>query len=71
VAHGLLIEVKTTAKLLNVPERMVYRMADQKLAPGPVRSGALVRWRLTEIIEWVDSGCPSRWQWPRLRKDRR
>jgi predicted DNA-binding transcriptional regulator AlpA len=68
---GLLIDVKTTAKLLNVSDRMVYRLADQKAAPRPVKLGALVRWRLAEIIEWVDSGCPSRWQWPRPGKDRR
>jgi predicted DNA-binding transcriptional regulator AlpA len=68
---GLLIDVKTTAKLLNVSDRMVYRLADQKAAPRPIKLGALVRWRLAEIIEWVDSGCPSRWQWPRPGKDRR
>ncbi len=62
---GLLIDVKTTAKLLNVSERMVYRLADQKAAPCPVRLGTLVRWRLAEIIEWIDSGCPSKWKWPR------
>ena len=68
---GLLIDVKTTAKLLNVSERMVYRLADQKAAPTPIKLGALVRWRLAEIIEWIDSGCPSRWQWPRPKSSRR
>lgn len=68
---GLLIDVKTTAKLLNVSERMVYRLADQQAAPRPVKLGSLVRWRLAEIIEWVDAGCPSKWQWPRPGKDRR
>lgn len=68
---GLLIDVKTTAKLLNVSERMVYRLADQKAAPSPVKLGSLVRWRLTEIIEWIDSGCPSHWQWPRPKSSRR
>lgn len=68
---GLLIDVKTTAKLLNVSERMVYRLADQQAAPRPVKLGSLVRWRLAEIIEWVDSGCPSKWQWPRHGKERR
>lgn len=68
---GLLIDVKTTAKLLSVSERMVYRLADQKAAPSPIKLGSLVRWRLTEIIEWIDSGCPSRWQWPRPKSGRR
>ena len=68
---GLLIDVKTTAKLLNVSERMVYRLADQNAAPKPVKLGALVRWRLTEIIEWIDSGCPSKWKRPLPRRDHR
>ena len=58
----LLIDVKTTAKLLNVSERTVYRLVDQQAAPAPVRLGTLLRWRLTELIEWIDNGCPSRRQ---------
>ncbi len=68
---GLLIDVKTMAKLLNVSERMVYRLADQNAAPKPIKLGALVRWRLTEVIEWIDSGCPSKWQWPRHHQKQR
>jgi predicted DNA-binding transcriptional regulator AlpA len=68
---GLLIDVKTTAELLNVSERMVYRLADQKAAPTPIRLGALVRWRLAEIIEWIDDGCPSKWKWPKSRGGKR
>lgn len=68
---GLLLDVKTTAKLLNVSERMVYRLADQKAAPSPIRLGSLVRWRLAEIIEWIDNGCPSRWQWPQSKSGQR
>ncbi len=68
---GLLIDVKTTANLLSVSERMVYRLADQKAAPTPIRLGALVRWRLAEIIEWIDDGCPTKWKWPRSRGEKR
>lgn len=68
---GLLIDVKTTAKLLNVSERMVYRLADQRAAPTPIRLGTLVRWRLAEIIEWIDSGCPSKWKWPQSKVGKR
>lgn len=68
---GLLIDVKTMAKLLNVSAHMIYRLADRQAAPRPVRLGSLVRWRLVEVIEWVDSGCPSKWQWPRHGKGQR
>jgi predicted DNA-binding transcriptional regulator AlpA len=68
---GLLIDVKTTAKLLNVSERMVYRLADQRAAPTPIKLGALVRWRLAEIIQWIDDGCPSKWKQPQPKTGRR
>jgi predicted DNA-binding transcriptional regulator AlpA len=60
---SILIDVKTTARLLNVSPRMVYRLNDVQAIPEPVRLGTLVRWRLAEIIEWVDAGCPPRRLW--------
>jgi len=56
---GILLDVKTVAKLLNVSDRTVYRLSDLTAIPAPIKIGTLVRWRLTEILEWVDNGCPS------------
>lgn len=60
---GLLIDVKTAASLLNVSPRTLFRLNDLQAIPEPVRFGRLVRWQLTEILEWLDAGCPSRKHW--------
>jgi predicted DNA-binding transcriptional regulator AlpA len=60
---GLLMDTKTTARLLNVSPRMVYRLDQVQAMPAPVRLGTLVRFRVAEIIEWVDSDCPPRKYW--------
>lgn len=59
---GLLIDVQMMAKLLSVSPRTVARLQDTKAIPQAVKLGTLVRWKLIEVIEWLDSGCPSSWQ---------
>jgi predicted DNA-binding transcriptional regulator AlpA len=61
---GLLIDVHMVAKLLSVSARTVARLQELKAIPHSVKLGTLVRWKLIEIIEWLDCGCPSRWQMP-------
>jgi predicted DNA-binding transcriptional regulator AlpA len=68
---GILVDVKTAAKLLCVSAPTLYRLRDLKAMPQPVRLGSSVRWLLTELIEWVDEGCPSKWQRPASRTRRR
>jgi excisionase family DNA binding protein len=61
---GILIDTSTTAKLLNVSHRTLDRLADEKAIPQPVRiSGRLVRWRLAELLEWIEEGCPHPTHW--------
>lgn len=61
---GLLIDTMVTAKLLNVSAKTVYRMDQVQAIPPPVRLGEnIVRWRLAEILAWIDAGCPRRRNW--------
>lgn len=61
---GLMIGGKTTAKLLNVSVATLYRLQAEEAIPQPVRIGkGTVRWRLAEIIAWIDQGCPPRRDW--------
>jgi len=63
-ATGVLIDTKVTAKLLNVSARTLYRLDQVQAVPEPVRiAGKLTRWRLAEILEWIDSNCPPRQAW--------
>ena len=51
-------DVKTVAEKLDCSSRHVYRLADAGLMPKSKRLGALVRWDLEEIDEWISAGCP-------------
>lgn len=53
-----LIDVKAVADLLSCSTRHVYRLTDAGKMPAPVRLGVLVRWRTTELSEWLAAGCP-------------
>jgi excisionase family DNA binding protein len=57
--EAALIDVRAVAALLDCSSRHVYRLSDAGRMPGPVRIGALVRWRRAEIEEWIAGGCPS------------
>ena len=54
-----LLSVEQVAELLNCSRRHIYRLADSGRLPRPVRLGALIRWRRTELTEWLDAGCPA------------
>lgn len=60
---GLLIDAKVTADLLNISSRTLYRLEDLQAIPQPVRLGKLIRWRLAELLAWIDAGCPQRRAW--------
>jgi excisionase family DNA binding protein len=56
-AVASLLDVTAVAAVAGCSPRHIYRMADAGLMPAPVRLGALVRWRRTDLDEWVASGC--------------
>lgn len=61
---GLLIDTKTMAKLLSVSTRTIMRLDDENAIPQPVRiGGKFIRWRLAELLAWMDGGCPLRRNW--------
>jgi len=69
---GLLIDTNTTAKLLGISSRHFLRLHDKKEVPEAVRLGGSIRWRLTEILEWLDADCPTQKIWKSMnRKGRR
>jgi predicted DNA-binding transcriptional regulator AlpA len=62
-------EAKSEAdeQLLNKPQltemglgsgRHIARMSDARLMPAPVKLGRLVRWRKSDIDQWIKDGCP-------------
>lgn len=61
VAEMVQTELLTTAevaKLVNAGERSVWRWSRSGAMPAPVRIGASVRYRRSEILAWLAEGCP-------------
>lgn len=58
-AHEVeLVNARELAKLLSISERTLYRLKSTGELPSPVVLGGSVRWRLTEIRQWIAKGCP-------------
>ena len=61
---GLLIDKKVMSELLNVSSRTLSRLDELQAIPEPIRlRGSMIRWRLAELIAWMDAGCPLRRNW--------
>ena len=53
-----LINAEELAQMLDVSERTLWRLLSGGKVPQPVRIGRNTRWRLTEVAEWIEKGCP-------------
>ena len=54
-----LLDVNAVSKLCSCSTRTIRRLADAGSMPRPVKLGALVRWRRTDIQDWLQAGCPN------------
>lgn len=54
----LLISARELATMLGISVRTVWRKVSGGELMEPVRIGRCTRWRLQEINEWIDAGCP-------------
>lgn len=53
-----LLSVRDVAALLGgCSTRHVYRLSDSGAMPRPLKLGSLLRWRRTEVMNWIDGGC--------------
>ena len=58
----LLLTATEVAQLVGLSDKQIHRLNDRGDIPRPVRVGGSVRWRTSELEDWVDSGCPHRQQ---------
>ena len=56
--HPVLLTAKDVGRLLSCSRRTVYRLADARRIPPPVKLGALSRWPRQVIEQWIAEGCP-------------
>src|SRR5262245_55301472 len=59
----LLVGADQAASLLGVSATFYRLRAAGKIGPSEVRLGGSVRWRLSELQEWVAAGCPGSKEW--------
>ena len=52
-------DVDAIAELLGCSSRHVRRMSDSGAMPRPLHLGRLVRWRRTDVDQWLTAGCPN------------
>lgn len=57
-----LLKVQDVAKLTGLSVRSIWKLLASGRMPAAVRIGRAVRFRATEINEWISAGCPSREQ---------
>jgi excisionase family DNA binding protein len=53
-----LLRVNDVAALLRCSRRQIYRLIGAKRMPPPIKIDKLVRWQLSELMAWVNNGCP-------------
>jgi predicted DNA-binding transcriptional regulator AlpA len=64
----LLCNAKQAAVLCGVSKATWHRMVSAGRTPAPLRlSGGCVRWRVSELREWTEIGCPGREEWLAIR----
>ncbi|MCX7418876.1 MAG: helix-turn-helix domain-containing protein [Planctomycetia bacterium] len=58
-ANNELLDIRAVASELlgGCSVRHVRRLADSGKMPSPVRLGALIRFRRSELVQWIAGGC--------------
>ncbi len=54
-----LINAEELARMMGISERTLWRLLSGGRLPQPVRIGRNTRWRLAEVTEWIERGCPA------------
>lgn len=70
-AGPILVSAAQVAAMLGIGLRTVRTWDASGRLPTPVRlSDGCVRWRVAELRDWADAGCPDRVTWQRMRAAR-
>lgn len=55
----LMMTADELAETLCISLRQVWRLKAKGDLPKPVAIGRNVRWRRSDIVQWIEEGCPS------------
>ena len=68
----ILLTAKEVGAKLSLSKRAVFRMRSAGLICSPVKVGAgAIRWRLSDIEQWIAWGCPSKVDFEAMRQAER
>ena len=57
------------ARLLGISRSQFFKLHSSGKVPTPVYlTPRYPRWRKSELLDWLDAGCPDRLAWTKLRK---
>lgn len=56
--NSMLLDISDVATTLKCSHPTIARMVKERRIPKPLKIGAMVRWRRSDIEEWVAQGCP-------------
>ena len=54
----ILITAEEAARMMNISTRTLWRLLSARRFPQPVRFGGNTRWRVAEVLRWIEDGCP-------------
>ena len=55
---ALLVDVRGLARLTSLSVRTLWRRVSAGAMPPPLKIGGRTLWRIDDIRDWVDDGCP-------------
>jgi predicted DNA-binding transcriptional regulator AlpA len=64
---ALLLSANAAARLCGRSEASWWRDLSAGRIPAPVKLGGRTLWRVLELREWIEAGCPGRQLWETLR----
>ena len=64
----LLLSASEAADVLRISERHFYKLHASGRVPKPIRFGRAVRWRASELREWLEAGAPPRARWEGMKR---
>ena len=66
-SQSALLKGDDAAKMLDISRAHFYRMHNAGKIPLPVRLGGCVRWRVDELLAWIEAGMPNRQRWQAMK----
>ena len=59
----LLVSAKEAARICGIGRSLWCSLQSAGRVPMPIRLGRRTLWRVAELAEWVEAGCPPRHIW--------